>query len=312
MAQTFEPPAEMEKEPDRSFIYCLPNIEKSPKVWGVPVRGWKMSRNPTLSIVVPMHNEADSAAPLVAEIAAATAGLPVIEIICIDDGSTDDTRARLKAIKSSFPALRVLVHPRKSGQSAGIVTGVRAATSDLVATLDGDGQNDPADIPCLYESFIKETSDHEANREPRRPVLVAGQRAIRRDNAIRRLSSRLANGIRSSLLGDGVRDTGCGLKLFARADFLNLPAFNHMHRYLPALYVREGGRTVLVSVGHRPRSKGTSKYGFWDRLWVGISDLAGVLWLLRRPASVQDVHEDSLDVQPSVHQKKDSRHAALA
>lgn len=267
-----------------------------------------MTTNPTLSVVVPMHNEAACAAGLVAEIVRGAAELPLIEILCVDDGSTDDTSARLAAIQSDFPKLRILVHSRKSGQSAGIVTGVRAARGNLVATLDGDGQNDPADIAKLYAAFL-------SARPESGPVLVAGQRAIRRDNVIRRLSSRIANVVRASLLGDGVADTGCGLKLFARADFLNLPAFNHMHRYLPALYVREGGHVVLVPVGHRARVQGVSKYGLWDRLRVAVADLTGVLWLLRRPASVRGVREikaEGTNVRPETSAQQDKKHAAVA
>lgn len=271
-----------------------------------------MTINPTLSVVVPMHNEAACTTGLVAEIAAAAGHLPLLEILCVDDGSTDDTRARLVDIQAQIPSLRILAHPRKSGQSAGIVTGVRAARGAVIATLDGDGQNDPADISKLYEAFV-------TARTGSGPVLVAGQRAIRRDDAIRRLSSRIANAVRSALLGDGVSDTGCGLKLFARADFLTLPAFNHMHRYLPALYVREGGHVVLVPVGHRARTHGRSKYGVWDRLSVAIADLTGVLWLLRRPVNVRDSHEigaaktdRQTDVRLDASDQRDKNHAAVA
>lgn len=261
---------------------------------------------PSLSIVVPMHNEAETLEFLVGEIVSATSGLPLTEIICVDDGSTDGTGARLAALKSRIPALRVLVHPRKSGQSAGIVTGVRAARGDLIATLDGDGQNDPADLPALYASYVNFVAGEG------RPLLVAGQRAVRRDNGVRRLSSRIANRVRGWILRDGVSDTGCGLKLFARNDFLTLPAFNHMHRYLPALYVRTGGRVVLVDVRHRSRTQGVSKYGVWDRLCVGIPDLAGVWWLLRRPVDIRDVREVTGLADLSDVQAKGRSHAAVA
>jgi len=165
---------------------------------------------------------------------------------------------------------------RNCGQSAAVRTGVRMARAPLVATLDGDGQNDPADIPLLLEKY------RAANGDDARPLLIAGQRAQRRDTGLRRLSSRIANGVRAWLLDDATPDTGCGLKLFARDHFLALPFFDHLHRFMPALFIREGGRVLSVPVNHRPRERGQSHYGVWNRLWVGIVDIAGVLWLKSR------------------------------
>ena len=191
------------------------------------------------------------------------------EIVYVDDGSDDGTWAALRAIA---PAITLRRHRVGCGQSAAIVTGVRAARGHWIATLDGDGQNDPADIPALLARAESEAG----------LVLIAGHRTRRQDNRVKRLSSRAANRIRARLLGDHTPDTGCGLKIFTRQAFLELPAFDHMHRYLPALIIRDGGRVISVPVGHRPRLRGASKYGTWDRLWVGIFDLAGVAWLQRR------------------------------
>jgi dolichol-phosphate mannosyltransferase len=233
---------------------------------------------PDLSVVVPVHNEVDNVTALIEEIHAALAGGVDFEAIFVDDASSDDTPLRLRELARRFPRLRVLRHRRNAGQSTAIVTGVRAARGHLVATLDGDGQNDPADIPALLARWRDEGGD-----EPGRPpLLLAGWRASRNDTWLRRLSSRIANGVRARLLGDGTPDTGCGLKLFARETFLQLPYFDHMHRFLPALVIRSGGRVVSVPVRHRPRTRGQSHYGVWNRLWVGLVDLAGVMWLRRR------------------------------
>ncbi len=228
----------------------------------------------TLSLVIPAYNEAENVVPLVREIARCLAGRCEYEVIVVDDGSEDDTVPRLKALRAAGEApLRILCHPRNLGQSAALRNGIAAARGEWVATLDGDGQNDPADIPRLLAVL--------ASGDPRLR-LVCGHRVRREDPWQKRLSSRIANAVRTRLLGDGVPDTGCGLKLVHRQAFLDLPFFDHMHRFLPALIERGGGTVVSVDVGHRPRLRGQSKYGVQNRLWVGITDLFGVLWLKRR------------------------------
>ncbi|MEJ2346610.1 MAG: glycosyltransferase family 2 protein [Gammaproteobacteria bacterium] len=229
-----------------------------------------------LSVVIPMYNEVDNAASLLHEVGAALRGRFAYEIVVVDDGSSDGTGERLMELKRDIAELRVVRHRRNFGQSAGIFSGIRAATAPLVATLDGDGQNNPADIPALYEEAQRQAGSGAS-------VLVAGNRHKRNDNWLRRLSSRVANGVRQGLLQDDCMDTGCGLKVFPRQTFLELPHFDHFHRFLPALFKRAGGRIVNVPVGHRPRAHGQSKYGIWNRLWVGIIDLMGVRWLQRRP-----------------------------
>jgi dolichol-phosphate mannosyltransferase len=229
-----------------------------------------------LSIVIPVRNEAENIAPLVAEIRAALAGMQGAmldyEIVYVDDGSSDATSAAIDALADGFAALRAIRHDRSYGQSAAIRTGVKAARAAWIATLDGDGQNDPADIPRLWAM----------TRAVDAPALIAGQRTKRRDSWMKRISSRIANRVRATLLGDGTLDTGCGLKLFRREVFLDLPFFDHMHRFLPALVARDGGRIVSVPVNHRPRTSGRSNYGTLDRLAVSFADLLGVMWLQRR------------------------------
>ena len=227
---------------------------------------------PLISVVVPVRNEAPNVAPLIAEIRQALAGM-AHEIVYVDDGSTDATAAALRAEAGAAP-LTLRRHRIGCGQSAAIITGVRAAAGTWIATLDGDGQNDPADIPALLARAQGEAA----------MTLVAGHRTTRRDTRIKRVTSRAANAIRARMLGDATPDTGCGLKVFRRADFLELPAFDHMHRFLPALFIRAGGRVVSVPVVHRPRTRGASKYGTLDRAWVGVFDLVGVAWLQRRGA----------------------------
>ena len=229
-----------------------------------------MSEAPRVSVVIPVRNEALNIGPLVAEIEAALAGVPH-EIVCVDDGSTDETAAALAEAAKTAP-VRILRHRASCGQSAAVITGVKAARGEWIATLDGDGQNDPADIPALLAA-----AGHEGPR-----VLIAGHRVNRKDSAVRRVTSRHANRIRAWLLRDATPDSGCGLKVFPRALFLELPHFDHMHRFLPALTMRAGARVVSVPVNHRPRLRGTSNYGTLDRLAVSVSDLLGVAWLLRR------------------------------
>ncbi|HEY9098621.1 MAG TPA: glycosyltransferase family 2 protein [Thiobacillus sp.] len=228
-----------------------------------------------LSVVVPVKNEQDNVEPLVREIAAALSGNTTFEMIYVDDGSTDATQSRLHALKSEFPMLRVIRHRASCGQSRAVTTGVTAARYEWIATLDGDGQNDPADIPALLARLADSS-------QPNNLELLAGWRAKRIDTFLRRLSSKVANAVRSGMLKDNTPDTGCGLKVFARETFLQLPNFDHVHRFLPALVMRNGGAVVSVPVHHRARERGTSKYGVHNRLWVGIVDLFGVAWLQRR------------------------------
>ncbi|HWS74941.1 MAG TPA: glycosyltransferase family 2 protein [Quisquiliibacterium sp.] len=246
--------------------------------------------SPALSVVVPVKNEERNVAPLLSEIEAALQGLLEFEVIYVDDGSDDGTPAALQAAAARHPCLRVVRHARSCGQSAAIHTGVKAARHGWIATLDGDGQNDPADIPALVEAAIaaaeeaarKRRSSAAGGADVAPKVLIAGHRVNRNDTWLRRLSSRIANRVRGGLLGDGTPDTGCGLKVFARDAFLELPFFDHMHRFLPALFLRQGGTVASVPVRHRPRTEGRSKYGVHNRLWVGIVDLVGVMWLQRR------------------------------
>lgn len=228
-----------------------------------------------LSIVVPVHNETDNVRPLIEEIDSALGGSLAYEMVYVDDGSTDDTLPKLMALREQFPQLRVLRHVRCCGQSTALRSGVRASRGAVIATLDGDGQNNPADIPRLLAAW-RELDGGSAG------AMVAGYRKRRKDTGWRRFSSKVANGVRGSLLKDNTPDTGCGLKVFSRELFLALPYFDHMHRFLPALAQRAGGKVVSVEVDHRPRLRGQSKYGTWHRLWVGIWDLLGVMWLQQR------------------------------
>ena len=247
-----------------------------------------------LSVVIPVKNEAGNIAPLVAEIARALDGRAFYEIIYVDDGSTDSTAAEIHRLQASVPQLRLLRHVRSCGQSAAIRSAVRAACGRWIATLDGDGQNDPADIPVLWR--IAQGMDISSPATP--PSLIAGHRVNRQDRWSKRQASRIANAVRRLLLRDDTLDTGCGLKLFPRALFLDLPYFDHMHRFLPALVLREGGVVRSVPVNHRPRQRGISKYGVFDRLGVGIADLVGVFWLRRRLAR-PDLVEDAAPLQDS-------------
>jgi dolichol-phosphate mannosyltransferase len=228
---------------------------------------------PDLSVVVPVHNERDNIVPLLTEITVALRGKIDFEIVYVDDLSRDDSLAVLTAAKAQFPELRVLRHVTQSGQSTALRTGIKAARGIWIATLDGDGQNDPADIPKLLTMRAE---------SPATIKLFAGWRVSRQDSGSKRWASKWANAIRSRLLHDETPDTGCGIKLFERAIFLDLPYFDHMHRYLPALVQRAGWQVKSVPVNHRARGAGVSKYNNLNRALVGIADLRGVSWLIKR------------------------------
>jgi len=241
---------------------------------------------PAVSVVVPVRNEAGNVGPLVEEIAAAL-GRRAFEIVYVNDGSTDETEAELTALARVRPYVRQVKHAMSCGQSAAIRTGVTAARAAIVTTLDGDGQNDPKFVPTLIDALEQGGA---------RVGLVAGQRVGRKASGFKKLQSRIANGVRGAVLRDGTRDTGCGLKAFRRDVFLALPYFDGLHRFLPALVRREGYEIAYVDVVDRERRHGVSNYGMWDRLWIGILDLAGVWWLIRRKKRVPQVSEVLSDV----------------
>ena len=238
--------------------------------------------NPTVSVVVPVRNEAGNIAPLVAEIADALNGQWVFEVVYVDDGSTDGTGAELDQLMKERPWLRRIHHKQSCGQSAAVRTGVTVARAAIVVTLDGDGQNDPTFIPALVRTLEQGAP---------RVGLVAGQRVGRKASGFKKFQSRIANLVRGAVLRDGTRDTGCGLKAFRRDIFLRLPYFDGLHRFLPALVRREGYAIGYVDVVDRPRAHGVSNYGMWDRLWVGILDLAGVWWLIRRKKRIPEIED---------------------
>ncbi len=250
----------------------------------MPVDAPPQIATPAVSVVVPVRNEAGNVAPLVAEIVNALQGR-VFEIVYVNDGSTDATEQELRRLMAQHPYLRQIRHQQSCGQSAAVRTGVAMAQAPIVATLDGDGQNDPAFIPKLIAVL-------EAGAP--RIGLVAGQRVGRKASGFKKLQSRIANGVRNAVLKDGTRDTGCGLKAFRRDVFLALPYFDGLHRFLPALVRREGFDIGYVDVIDRPRAHGVSNYGFWDRLWIGILDLAGVWWFVRRKKRVSKAEEVTL------------------
>ncbi|MEM6465954.1 MAG: glycosyltransferase family 2 protein [Pseudomonadota bacterium] len=238
---------------------------------------------PDLTIIAPMKNEEGNVTALVEELEEACAPLAPFEVILVDDGSTDQTAARIRTLQSSRPWLRLLQHPRSGGQSAAVHSGVLAARADVICTLDGDGQNPPDQVPLLVAKFLQS--------ETGTLGLVAGQRVGRKDTASKRWASKLANKLRNWMLKDGTRDTGCGLKCFRRDAFMSLPYFNHMHRYLPALMKRDGWEIGHVDVTHRERGSGTSNYTNFGRALVGGTDLLGVVWLLRRRKTVRAVED---------------------
>ena len=241
------------------------------------------SSDPSVSVVVPVRNEAENIAPLVAEIVRALEGQWPFEIVYVNDGSTDGTAAELTRLKAQYPFLRQVRHQASCGQSVAVRTGVAAARGGIVVTLDGDGQNDPAFLPAMIRA-LEAGGPHMG--------LIAGQRLGRKDTGFKKFQSRIANAVRGAVLRDGTRDTGCGLKAFRRDVFLALPAFDGLHRFLPALVRREGCDIGYVDVVDRPRAHGVSNYGMWDRLWVGILDLAGVWWLIRRRKRIPVVSEE--------------------
>lgn len=237
---------------------------------------------PHVSVVVPVRNEAGNIEALITEIAQALSARTSFEIIYVNDGSTDATAQVLDELRQKLPFLRHITHAFSCGQSAAVRTGVRAARGELIFTLDGDGQNDPAFMPDFLEALAQAGANC---------GLVQGQRVGRKDTAFKRLQSRIANKVRSAVLQDGTRDTGCGFRCFPKAVYLALPYFDALHRFMPALVRREGFDIVYVNVIDRPRFTGVSNYGFFDRLWVGIVDLMGVRWLIQRRRRIPVVKE---------------------
>jgi dolichol-phosphate mannosyltransferase len=238
--------------------------------------------DPAVAVVVPVRNESGNIAPLLAEIAGALDGQWRFEVIYVNDGSSDGTEAELMRLMTQYPWLRRVRHKQSCGQSAAVCSGVAAARAPLIVTLDGDGQNDPAFIPALLRAI---EADGQVG-------LVAGQRVGRKASGFKKLQSRIANMVRGAVLRDGTRDTGCGLKAFRRDVFMRLPYFDGLHRFLPALVRRDGYDIDYVDVIDRPRVHGVSNYGMWDRLWVGILDLAGVWWLIHRKKRVPEISEE--------------------
>lgn len=248
---------------------------------------------PALSVVIPVHNECGNIAPLVEEVIASLLGRTRFEIICVDDASSDSSLSVLASLALRHPSLRVLSHQQQAGQSTAVRNGVKAARGAWIATLDGDGQNDPGDLPHMLE--VRDAA-------PANVKLVGGWRTERRDSWSKRVASAFANALRKRLLRDGTPDTGCGIKLFEREAFLELPYFDHMHRYLPALMQRAGWTTLSVPVRHRERHSGSSNYNNLGRAWVGLFDLCGVVWLVRRSrvVAIRTVHQVADGQGPAV------------
>ncbi len=235
-------------------------------------------RSQRVSIVIPVHNEGENLLSLLEELEGVVLDQGIMEALVVDDKSEDESLPLLRELKRKLSWLRVIFHLKRGGQSMALLTGIRHARGDVIVTMDGDGQNDPEDIRRLLGVFFQNSSDF---------LLVMGRRRRRRDSWIKRVSSRIANGVRGYILKDNTPDTGCGLKVFKKGDFLRLPTFDHMHRFLPALFLAMGGKVISVDVSHRPRAKGLSHYGTLDRLWMGIWDLFGVYWLIRRTKKIE-------------------------
>ena len=247
--------------------------------------------NPEICVIVPARNEVAAISALVSDIRDALKGR-AYEILVIDDGSDDGTDAVLSSLEGRFHELGSIRHEQSRGQSAAIRSGVRATRAPLIVTLDGDGQNPADQIPLLLAPLEAIGSDGVG--------LVQGQREKRQDTRARRMASRFANGIRNALLHDGVRDSGCGLKAFRREAYLDLPYFDHIHRFMAAMMLREGWRVVTVQVTHRERSSGQSKYTNLNRALVGVVDLLGAAWLiLRAPAPLRDGVTEWSPVKPA-------------
>ncbi len=242
-----------------------------------------MIDRPEFSIIVPVHNEAGNVAPLIGEIADSLKGR-AFEMIFVDDASSDDTRAVLAGLKPKYPQLRVLSHRKNAGQSRAIRSGIQAARAPIVGTLDGDGQNDPADLPALYRSLTRADA-------PERLNMVMGRRGSRKDSAWKRFGSTFANAVRRRLLRDECDDSGCGIKAMRREAYLSLPYFDHMHRYMPSLMRAEGHGIEFLEVNHRARGSGVSNYTNFGRLWAALADLRGVMWLIRRRRDPQAADE---------------------
>lgn len=241
-----------------------------------------MSKKADIAIVVPVKNESDNINPLLEEIYESFNNKCKFEIVYVDDGSDDDTLDVLIKAQKKYEMLKVIQHEKSCGQSQSVATGIKYASAPVIGTLDGDGQNPAYDLPKMFDEYNK--------HDDKENLLIMGHRHKRKDTKLKKVSSKFANAIRKKLLKDDTPDTGCGTKLFARDAFLDMPRFDHMHRYFPALMIRRGGRVMSMHVDHRQREKGVSKYGFWDRLWVGIFDMIGVIWLIKR-SSVPQIKE---------------------
>lgn len=241
--------------------------------------------DPELTIVIPVLNEGENIAEVLGEIDEKLGGKASFEVLFVDDGSRDDTVKEIHRAKERWPWIRLVRHRRTCGKSSALVTGARRARGAWIASMDGDGQNDPADLWKLYQRVLQPGVAADL-------LLVAGQRRRRNDTALKQMSSRVANGVRMYLSGDPVPDAACGLKVYRRDVFLELPRFDNMHRFLSALFQRHGGTVISVPIDDRPRIHGRSKYGFHNRLWVGIADLFGVIWLRRRRLAIEEMEEE--------------------